>query len=252
MAKLLLTRSVDDNAALGRLLAGVGHEPIAIATTQIRPLPVDISELQRDVSLADALALTSRNGAQAAIALLGAPALRGFLRAGRIIAVVGAATAAALEAAGVSPTIVAEPATSAGLAQALVQAMGRSGRVVALHGDRTRPELQEGLLAAGASFAGFAVYRNEAAAAPDQTQVAAAAEAELVLIFAPSAAERLYGWLPQLRATPAVAIGPTTADALARWHGVSAASMAEGPGLPALLVAIDAALAIRRAPTNSP
>ncbi len=250
MARLLLTRSMDDNAALGRLLQGVGHEAIAIATTQIRPLPVDVAEVQRDFLLADALALTSRNGAQAAIALLGAPALQLAQRAGRLVGVVGASTAAVLEAAGVAPDVVAEPATAAGLAQGLMRALGRPGRVLALHGDRPRPELFDALCAAGTSCSGIPVYRNEPAAAPDDDQIVAALAAELVLIFAPSAAERLYGWLPALRQRPTIAVGPTTAAALARWHGVSAVAMAEGPGLPALLVAIDAALA--SLPTTRP
>lgn len=243
MARLLLTRSMDDNAALGATLAGLGHEPIAVATTQIRALPLDAAELQRDLALADVLALTSRNGAQAAIARIGAPALQQAQRAGLCLAVVGSATAAVLQAAGMTPDLVAEPATGAGLAVGLIARLGSSARALVLHGDRPRPELFDGLRAAGWSCLGIEVYRNEPAAPPEPAQIAAAARAELALIFAPSAAERLYSWMPQLRALPTVAVGPTTADALVRWHGVSAVAVAEGPGLPALLAAIDAARA---------
>ncbi len=260
MPTVLLTRSGPDNAAsaarirsaiaAGRLPRGTAI--CSLSTSRVLPGPTatgdgeppdaaalaaEVDERIRGVA---ALALTSRHGAQAALTLLGAARLRAFRAAGGVLGCVGPATARILLRAGIEVDLIASPATAAGLGAGLVARLPRGATVAHLCGDRARPELGAAVHQAGMAYAALPVYRNAASAAPRADVASRALRADLVLVFAPSAAERLYSLLPALRQRPALAIGPTTAAALRTSHGVAPIAVAESGAdwVPALAAAL--------------
>jgi uroporphyrinogen-III synthase len=146
------------------------------------------------------------------------PALRRCLARARVVAV-GPSTAAALEAAGFAPEIVA-----GGSAGAVLEALPErveGARVLLPRGEDASPELPEALRKRGASVALCVVYRKIA------NPFDAALGAEVLerpfgafCATSPAAARWLFDGLGEsagarLRATPAVALGPSTQAFLA-------------------------------------
>ncbi len=276
MPTVLLTRSGPDNAACAariRAAVAAGRLPrdtvsCSLATSRILAGPsadVDLSPVHDALPVTEgarrlggvaALALTSRHGASAALTLLGALALQAFQDAGGVLACVGPATARVLRRAGVWADLLASPATAAGLGAGLVARLPPGARVAHLCSSSARPELADALRRAGFGYLPLLAYRNAPAPAPRADVAARALRADLVLVFAPSAAERLYRHLPALRQRPTVAIGPTTAASLRADHGVAPIAVAEGGAdwLPTLAAALDAHAAATRpaAPAEEP
>lgn len=243
MAAVLLTRARADNAELAQRLRSLGVGVVELPTAAlVCCAPVEgLAVVQAAIGRADFVAFTSRYAVNAAVELELLDVLRGVR-----VGVVGSATERAVLAAGLLSEVVAQPATGTALAGALADALMRSGagpgNVVCLQGRHARPELVDGLRQRNILVERFAIYENRVPAPPDELTRIAATGADVVYFAAPSAAERLYDWLPSLRGTPWVAIGATTAAAVASLHGKSAAAVAQSPRLGDVVDAIMAAI----------
>ena len=239
---VVLTRSAIDNAALADRLMAAGATVVELPTVTMAFVPPlqSADELTALLQLTPAIAFTSRFGVHGWLAWHGADGLRMALERGAAVAVVGEATAQALRAAGLSPTLVAEPATGSALAALLLAALPQEGGapVLTVGGRHTRPELADGLRAGGRELTAAVVYHNRPPEPPDLALLQRADAAAAIYVAAPSAADRLLDWRPTLRDRPFVAIGPTTAAALTERHGIVAAAVAETPGVTAVEAAI--------------
>ena len=244
MPTLLLTRAHDDNAALAAAVQAAAMHcdvtVVSLPTARFEPVPPRASKAEFTAFLRDhdAVAFTSRRAVDALQTLGWIEALR----AHPAVAVVGAGTAAALVAAGVNPRIMGRAQTGTALAAELVRRLGAGASVACLQAQHARPELADGLRAGGIAVSTAVCYRNVAPPPPDPALCERARAADLVYLAAPSAADRVYAWLPELRQRPWVAIGPTTAAAVSARHGHAPVAVAQSPRLVDVADAIAAAL----------
>ncbi len=201
---VVLTREPEDNQRLKRALAERGvpvREVPCVQTRWLRPaLPPGPFT---------AVAFASRRAVKGLVrADLASRLLRATPRP--IVAAVGEATQAALEAEDIAVDLVAEPPTGRALARALDEALPPGAPVLVPRGDTGGGGLEPGLRALGRPFVSLPVYANEAPEGEVLEPFAVAA----VFVAAPSAARRLLARAPWLRERPFLAIGPTTAAAL--------------------------------------
>lgn len=245
---VVLTRSSEDNAPLRAALQARGVAVLEVPTVDVRavgPEP-DAATVDAWMGSARAVAFTSRNGVQSFAKLLGSSRLTAFARDGGLIAAVGKATAQVLVSEGIEGVLaVHEPMTGSHLAEALADRLeGGEGAVVAFQGRHARPELTDGLRQRGVEARVVVVYENAVPAAPAADLLRACAAAHAIFVAAPSAADRLLAWAPELRDRRFVAIGPTTAAELQARHGIQAATVASSPAAAAILGAIEQALGL--------
>ncbi len=169
-----------------------------------------------------ALVVTSRRAVEAL-----APHAATLRRLDPPVAVVGAATARAVEAGwGITPTWLPDEPTGRALGARLVEALPRGTRVVYLRGDLSTGELAEVLLAGGLLCDDRIVYENTTPSIPplDFSGLAIAA------FSSPSAVARFQQHNPDIAPRiVAVAAGPTTEAALQRGR-FAMVRRADGPG----------------------
>ncbi len=245
-ARVVLTRSRADNAALAFDLQALGITVIEAPTAEIHAVPVDppIETVSGWLAQAGAAVATSRPGAEAALAQIGATTLAEFTHRGGILATVGPSTAAVWQQAGLEVAVVATaPATADNLSILLNNTLTPGSAVVHFQGRQARAELRAGLTGGGHTVHGAVVYENAEPAPPNATVRDQCVHADLVFYAAPSAAARALAWMPDLRHVPAAALGPTTAAALRDLHGLSCVAIAASPKESDVLAAIVAALA---------
>jgi uroporphyrinogen-III synthase len=182
------------------------------------PAPLDAA--LRGLERFDWVAFGSAAAVERVLERLEALGIGAAVLAGRALAAVGPATAARLEAALRAPDLVPAEATGAALA-ATLGASVRGKRVLLPRPADGRPELLEGLLAAGAEVLPVEAYRTEPVS-PDRLAPLAGwmerGEVDAVAFASPSAVRAVVGALGP-RATLLgdillAAIGPTTAEAL--------------------------------------
>lgn len=207
-----LTRSAEDNAALGALLEPHGLRWVSapcVALVEMRP-PDALLEALRAGGPFAAIAFPSRRAVEA---FLDAPGLIAALdlRPERLlVAAVGPGTARALGERGWPAALVPEERTGAALAAALAAALPVGARVLLPGGDRARPELREGLAARGLSPVPLQVYAHAA----DSPCPRLPERPSAVVCASPSAAEAFLAAHPRFLDLAFVAIGPTTEAAL--------------------------------------
>jgi uroporphyrinogen-III synthase len=217
--------------------------------------PRDPEPLQRLLAERDAfewLAFTSPRAVAAVAELVAAPSIHerdDGSRSRPRVAAVGAATARALRARGWPVDLVAGGTGAAGLARALVAGPADVGdRVLFPAGSRARDTLTGALAQSGLRVTRVEAYRTVVHPPPAAELRHDLAEPADALTFAsPSAVEGvdrgMRGRLAErIGARPAVAIGPTTADALRR-RGVARVVVAERASLDGLIEAVVACLA---------
>lgn len=219
---LILTREPADNQ---RIAAHLPPGPLIIDYPCVgtRLLTPTAKVLGRWLTpIPDALVLTSRRAVEAL-----SPHAATLRKLDPAVAVVGAATARAVEAGwGITPTWLPEEPTGRALGATLVDSLPRGARVVYLRGDLSTGELAEALLAGGLRCDACVVYENTAPAIPplDFEGLAIAA------FSSPSAVARFQehnpGVAPRI---VAVAAGPTTEAALQRGR-FAMVRRADGPG----------------------
>lgn len=159
-----------------------------------------------------------------------------------VVGGVGPATAAALAARGWKADLIPEEGTGRGLGRAMC--LARNARVLLPRAQKGRPELPRLLRKAGARLTVVTAYRTVADAAGAKALKAAVKNGATCVSFASgSAVEQARKTLgkARLRSLLAVAIGPSTQDAL-RAAGVASATMAKTPDAEALAEACARAL----------
>lgn len=225
---VVLTRAVEDNRALRDLLQQAGIEVVELPTAQFADVALDRAVAEHAASAA-AVTFASPHAVTAFLRQVGASALQH--RAG-LLAVVGQATAAALQPWDLQPDLIAEsPSTGHALAQRLVARLQPASTVIAVQARHSQPDLVAALQAAGHHVHAAVAYENVEPSTPSAADLARAASADAIYLAAPSAADRLLAWSPELGQRALATIGPTTAAALRERHHIEPAAIAASPAL---------------------
>lgn len=216
MTTLLVTRPAQQAAELVGLLAERGIDAISVPTVEIAPAPAGGALDDAILSLDDAawLVITSVNGAAALVARL--TALGRALPVDLLVAAVGPATAAALQAGGVRVDHVPSRYRTVAIAEGLGDLAGR--RVVLARADAATRDLRDALVERGAVVEEVVAYHTVEgpASSRDTIRSALAQRLDGVTFTSGSTVRGLHALLslPEaLRATalPAYCIGPVTA-----------------------------------------
>ena len=205
---VLLTRALEDDEALAQILRGRGHRVFALPCVRTAPLDDDraLGDALAALTADDVLVVTSRAGARAVAAALGARSCAAPLVA------FGTATAAVLAEQGLAPRILAA-ATGGDLGEVLALPVGT---VVLARSDHALGDLPAILRRRGATVGELTAYRTVPAATGDTDRIGAALEAgeiDVAVIGSPTAVDALVAALgvPALSRVLCVALGPTTA-----------------------------------------
>jgi aminomethyltransferase len=239
---VLLTRPAGRGRTLVDELERRGARVSARPTIAIEP-PGDREPVERairEIARYTWIAFTSAHGVRAFFdsgASLRLPA----------VAAVGPATAQALSAHGVEPTIVADDPRGAGLAAALGRRLGPADRVLVVAPEARDPVLERELASSGAGIDVRAFYRTvPAPGIADLARDVLDGKFDLAIFTSPSTLARLVeaGTLAALQRMALVAIGPSTRRALEDL-GLAAAAVAERPEDDALVLAVERVAASR-------
>ena len=224
---IAVTRPARQSDALRQSLESLGADVTVIPVTRIELLdPAPIREVLPRLDGYDWVVFTSVNAVEAVLGELSALGGGASALAGRRVAAVGPATAAALESAGVTVTLVPDRHRAEGLVDALATEQMRGMRVLHPAAEEGSSVLAHGLAAAGALVDTVAVYRT----IPDRSAAAAlgprvASGDIVVVVFAAPSAVRVVADVlgDAISLIRAVSIGPVTSDAL-REAGFSVAA----------------------------
>jgi uroporphyrinogen-III synthase len=253
--RIVLTHAAGRFEGLAAALQRRGHTVAQAPLIATRPRTGDDVRAAAAALLAlPWLLFTSRSAVEAWSALAvgwqpaGAPATdappaAGPADAAPLLGAVGRPTASALRAAGAEPALVAERSSrAAGLADAFLRHPQAAGPVGLPQGDRALPTLRRALERAGFETRPLVLYETVTqpwsgdAGEADGPVPERTADPELVVLASPSAADALPSGVAAHAAL--VAIGPTTAAALAR-RGL-ACRQARSPSVGGVLDAVDA------------
>jgi uroporphyrinogen-III synthase/uroporphyrinogen III methyltransferase/synthase len=219
---VVVTRSKGGEDALAVRLRELGAEVREIPSIAFAP-PADPGPLDaalRALAGFDWAVFASATAVERTVARLAELGLPIAALAGRSLAAVGPATADALARAVREPDLLPAEAKGEAMAAALAPHV-RGRRVLLPRPAEGRPELLDGLRAAGADVAAVEAYRTVPAPAEAIRPLAgwlAAGEVAAVAFASPSAVRAVLAGLgvdaALLRRVPLAAIGPTTAEAL--------------------------------------
>lgn len=236
LTRILLTRSREGNSAWAAELKDLGygvetldslvHEPIVDPATRARFL--------NEWARADWVVFSSERGVEAAAGLLPRPRPDGPM-----LATVGPTTAEACRRLLGRCDVQSPEPTGKGLARHLLAQLTNGQRVVAAAADRGRRDLEQVLEPAGFEVHRVAVYRTRVAATADRKVDLNRMKIDVVFFGSPSAIEgvgALANWEKD-GTLPAIAIGPTTARALA--SSGFRVGIAERPDLAGMLGAME-------------
>ncbi len=221
--RVAVTRGAGGDDALSARLRALGAEVLECPAIAIGPPadPAPLEEALRELPRFDWAVFASVNAVERTVAALDALGLKRVGLEDLRLACVGPATAARLAALVREPDLLPSDQTGAGLAAALARHV--SGRAVLLpRAAEGRPELLDGLAAAGAQVTAPVAYRT-VAVAPEALvplgEALAAGRVDAVAFASPSAVKSVVAALgaraPLLGGVLLGAIGPTTAAALA-------------------------------------
>jgi len=160
MPRVLITRSPHQASALADLLRASGLEPILIPTIELAP-PTTFAPLDAALAHLDRfhwLLFTSANAVEAFATRLPNP--YSLFPAPCRIAAIGPATARALEAIGLAPTLIPPQAVAESLAAALLPHATPGTRFLLIRAEAARDVLPETLTAAGAEVTIAPAYRT--------------------------------------------------------------------------------------------
>ena len=248
---VVVARAAEDAGATALALVDRGIVPMVVPVIASRPgTSADLDRAAAALGAADWIVVTSR---RAVAPLVDAATRRGTTLAAASAqarwAVVGAATARALEGAGIRPHFV--PTRSAGLDLADELPIAPGDAVLLPRADLAGPDIPRRLSARGARVEEATVYRT--LVGPDEGRgamaAAVASSPSAVVLASPSGVD---GWIRlaaslgadtarRARAIPVVAIGATTAAAIER-HELRLAAVAQAPTPAATVQAVERAL----------
>lgn len=212
--RVVVARPRRQAASLTDLLARVGADVVSLPLLEIVARPDVEAELRAAMAGADALAVTSANGARLLLATIGSSMPPRALPP--LLAAVGPTTAMALRAGGLTADVTADDATGDGLAEALATRLDLTRSCVVLaRAAQGHPDLPTALRAAGATVREVALY-DVAAVVPDPTGLECARAARVWVLTSPSTvAAALAAVGPAtLAGALLVSIGPSTSAAV--------------------------------------
>jgi uroporphyrinogen-III synthase len=230
-----LTRPIDRNEQLARLLGRLGARVVEVPLIEIGP-PSDQGEGLRSaldhIEELEWIAVLSTNGARALLQALNGVGLPRSCR----VAAVGQATADALGEGGLEVTLVGDGSGGAALAGQISEAVDPA-QLLVVAAQEGRQELAEELGAVGWRVTSVAGYATVATEVTKQDR-ASLLDADVVVVASPSAVGsfRALGPSPD-QDQSFVAIGETTAAAL-REAGLAEVIVAEAPTDVALAEAV--------------
>lgn len=209
--RVVVTRPAGQASGLVERLATRGAEVTSVPLIRTEPIVRDpaIDRVLGQLAEYAFVVVTSANGADCFANAL--EARRAALPAGVAVVAVGDATAARLRERGLDVDAIPPRATGAAIVADVSRRSLEGARVLLPRAREGRPELPEGLRAAGALVDDVAFY-DTVAVAPDAAGVALLRDADAVVVTSPSAVRALVGVLGGA-APPVVSIGPTTTEA---------------------------------------
>lgn len=245
--RIAITRPLEQAADLAALLEELGACVTTLASIAIRPLE-DMAPLDaalRSLSEYDWIVLTSANGVRAVADRLRALGITWEARRRARIAVIGPATAQALQATGATADLVPRQYIAEGILDDLANVAGQ--RILLLRADIARKTLADELRLRGAEVDEVAAYRTEQQAIDPEVLAEVFVRNHLDAITFTSSST-VNGVVDSLRtagidaaaalgATAVCAIGPITAASL-REYGLEPALVAEEYSVPGLVTAI--------------
>lgn len=157
---IAITRPPEQAPELAALLERAGARVTLLSSIAIAPLDdtAALDEALRRMAAFDWIVLTSVNGVAAVSARLAALGLDWAGRGQARIAVIGPATARALQAQGATPDLIPDEYVAEGILEGLGAVAGT--RILLLRADIARRSLAEGLRARGAAVEEVAAYRT--------------------------------------------------------------------------------------------
>jgi len=244
---ILVTRPPERASELARRLEALGARVVARPTIALAPPedPLPAREAVSDLARYDWVVFTSVNGVRFFHELHDEIHGAGSFPTCEVAAI-GPATAAALAARGRAPDVVATDSRSEGLARSLAGRVVRGQRVLVVRPEKARPVLPRAIAGLGARADAVAFYRNVPAPGLDELVVElCAGRFDAVVFSSPSSLERVLESrarpgaevLEALRRARILAIGPVTAEAVAR-AGLGPPAVAAEPTDEALVAAL--------------
>lgn len=227
ISRVLITRSSQGNAELGKRLEAAGFEPVMIDTIGFEP-PSDWSEVDsflERINDFDWLLFTSATGAEFFLSRSRALSITTSWQDGPMVAALGEKTAARLREGGVRVDFVPSSFTTMSLAQELPRSQEK--RVLIFRAEVGVPGFVPALEKAGFLVKDVAIYRT----APTRKPIPLLLETDAIIFASPSAVDGLMVAVDpikevvDLKSKLALCIGPVTADA-ARSHGFTRVSTA--------------------------
>lgn len=243
--RVVVTRAEHQAQGLAEAFAAAGAEVAVLPLLEVVP-PANSRPVERaasELALYDWLVLTSTNAVAAFLPLTG-----GVLPARLKVAVIGDATARAVRAWNVEPTLKPARADAEGLLAELAPHVPRRQRVLLPHAADARPDLVQGLAAAGAEAVAVVAYdkRLPRDAYERATELFLGVPLGWVTFTSPSIVRHFVevlgeAWLLRKSELLAASIGPVTSRELRR-QAIEPAAEAGGPSAEALVEAVAAAL----------
>lgn len=261
MTTVLLTRPAGSDDVLAAELTGHGLQVVSVPTIATEPAPPggELDAAVADLDRFDWVVVTSPTGVRA-VADAAHRVSSDLAGARPRWAVVGPATARALEAAGAAVSVAPDRARGSALATALVAVEPLAGRrVLVPRADIAAPDLPDALRAAGADVVEVVAYRTIEGPSGAVGPLAAALELEDLGAVVVASGSAIRGLLRlaraidragapagaavpgvadrRLRSLALVTIGPATSEA-ARAAGLDVAAEAHSPTTPSLVTAV--------------
>ena len=221
--RVLVTRTRNQAGMLSRRLAEFGAVPVEIPTIDIRP-PDDYSALDSAlarISEFDWIVFASANAVRSVRDRLRPTGLDSRALHGTKVAVIGPATARALDDLGIVPDLTPTVATSNGLADALGDEIATGSSVLLPRADIATQELPELLNGAGATVTEATAYRTVIPEGSRDRAIKAIRDGVDAATFTSSSTVRnllrvLDGGPEHLSGIKVACIGPTTASTAGR------------------------------------
>ena len=223
--RVLVTRSRSQASTLSKLLADQGAEPVELPTIEVQPL-ADTSELDRALANLENfewVIFTSTNGVDAVFERLAANARDARAFAHAKVAAIGAATATALAAHGITADLVPSAYTTESVAGAFASLDIRGSRILLPCADIAPATLADGLRSLGARLTVVDAYHTvvPADASGRAGEELSSGTIDAVTFTSSSTVRNLVGLLggdaSLINASRVVSIGPATsrtADAM--------------------------------------
>jgi uroporphyrinogen III methyltransferase/synthase len=244
---VVVTRSREQASRLTEALSAAGARCLEVPTIEIAP-PVDFAPLDAalmNLDRFDWIIFTSANGVRAFMDRLLEQGRDARALGGVRLAVIGPATAQALQAYGLAADVVPDTFQAEGLLEVLTPFITPGIRILLARAEQARDVLPEGLMRLGAEMAVVPVYRAvPPAAVPPEAAPILDAGRVAVLTFTSSATVHNFAGLvgtarfQELAARAAVAsIGPITTATL-KEYGITPQIEPAAFTIPALAAAI--------------